>query len=102
MAREALNLIAEAEANGKAQKRSAQEEAGKILGQIKADSEKLINEKLESTRFSINEIYADADIKVKDILENAKIEAEKTGSSLKEIIKKNEESVVKSVIKLLV
>ena len=102
MAREALNLIAEAEANGKAQKRSAQEEAEKILGQIKADSEKLINEKLESTRFSINEIYEDADIKVKDILENAKIEAEKTGSSLKEIIKKNEESVVKSVIKLLV
>ena len=41
MAREALNLIAEAEANGKAQKRSAQEEAAKILGQIKADSEKL-------------------------------------------------------------
>ena len=102
MAREALNLIAEAEANGKAQKRSAQEEAAKILGQIKADSEKLINEKLESTRLFVNEIYADADIKVKDILENAKIEAEKTGSSLKEIIKKNEESVVKSVIKLLV
>lgn len=102
MAKEALNQIAEAEANGKAQKRSAQEEAAKILGQIKADSEKLINEKLESTRIFVNEIYADADIKVKEILENAKIEAEKENSSLKEIIKKNEESVVISVINLLV
>ena len=102
MAKEVINQIADAELKGKAQRRQAHEDAAKILQSIKPDSEKLISEKIAKSKAAIDKIYESADIKVKEILNKAQLDSEKSTSSLKEIIKKNEDNVVKSVINLLV